>query len=204
MKALLLVDLQYDFFPGGALAVKEGDKILPAIDKLLKMDWDLITASQDWHPPDHKSFASMHKGKKVGDKIDLDGIEQILWPDHCVRDTRGAEFYPGWDTERVDKVFCKGVDTNADSYSAFFDNGHRRSTGLGQYLKERNITEVYIAGLATDYCVKFSVSDALELGFKTYIVMEGVKGVNLKPEDSEQALRTMQERGAVLVSVHDL
>ncbi len=204
MKALLLVDLQYDFFPGGALAVKEGDKILPVVNKLLEMDWDLITASVDWHPPDHKSFASMHKGKKVGDTIDLDGIDQILWPDHCVQDARGAEFYPGWDIERVDKIFFKGIDPNIDSYSTFFDNGHRRSTGLGEYLKEHNITEVYIAGLATDYCVKFSAFDALELGFKTYIVMEGVKGVNLHPEDSEKALREMQERGVVLVSVHDL
>jgi nicotinamidase/pyrazinamidase len=204
MKALLLVDLQYDFFPGGALEVKDGDKILPAVNKLLKLDWEVITASKDWHPSNHESFASMHEGRGVGDKIDLDGIEQILWPDHCVENTKGAEFYPGWDVDKVDKVFYKGVDPKIDSYSTFFDNGHLRSTGLGEYLKERNITEVCIAGLATDYCVKFSVFDALKLGFKTTVVMEGVKGVDLKPGDSDKALREMQERGAFLVSVDDL
>lgn len=204
MRALILVDLQNDFFPGGALGVKEGDKILPVINALLEKDWDVIVASKDWHPLDHKSFASQHKGKKVGDTIVLEGMEQILWPDHCVQGTNGAAFHPDLDTSRVDKVFLKGVDAGIDSYSAFFDNGHRRATGLADYLKEKHVTELYIAGLATDYCVKYSASDSLDLGFKTYIVMEGVKGVDLNPGDSGKALLEMQEKGAVLVSVHDL
>src|SRR5688572_15626086 len=154
--ALVLVDLQNDFCPGGALAVADGDRVVPLANALARSKkFDLVVATQDWHPPDHASFAANHPGREVGDHIDLEGLPQILWPAHCVQGTWGAGLHPALDATRIDKVFQKGIDPALDSYSGFFDNGHRRSTGLGDYLKAAGITDVYILGLATDYCVKF-------------------------------------------------
>src|SRR5690348_16174351 len=166
MNALVLVDIQNDFVPGGTLAVPEGDRIVPICDRLQDC-FDLVVATQDWHPRDHGSFAANHPGRKVGDVIDLNGLRQILWPVHCVQNTPGAAFVPGLDTQRVQRIFQKGTDPAIDSYSGFFDNGHRKATGLGEYLKERAVSDVYVAGLATDYCVKFTALDATQLGFKT-------------------------------------
>ncbi len=198
MTALILVDLQNDFMPGGALPVSEGDKIIPVINQLLKLPFTLVVATKDWHPAMHGSFATTHQ-KKPGERISLSGIDQILWPDHCVQNTKGADFYPGWETSKVDKIFYKGTDKNIDSYSTFFDNGHLRNTGLDEYLKAKGIHKLYFAGLATDYCVKYSVIHALELGYKTFVVEDGCKGINLQPNDVQNAIDTMQAAGAKVV-----
>lgn len=201
--ALILVDLQNDFFPGGSLAVKEGDQVLPAINALLKMPFDLIIATKDYHPPLHVSFASTH-GKKVGDVIENNESSQILWPNHCIQGTKGSDFAPGWDSSLVHQVVHKGTNLTVDSYSTFFDNGRKQETGLNQLLKDLGIKTIYIAGLATDYCVKYSVLDALDLGFKVNVVKEGCRPVNLNPEDEENALQEMRENGASIVSIKDL
>src|SRR5215216_2024309 len=153
LQAGQLVDLQNDFLPGGALAVPHGDEVIPLADEL-QSHFDLVAATKDWHPPDHGSFAGNHPDKKPGDRIILDGIEQILWPVHCVQNTKGAEFGPFFNTSRIAHVFHKGTERNIDSYSTFFDNAHRRPTGLAYYLEKRGINEIYLMGLALDYCVK--------------------------------------------------
>lgn len=198
MKALLLVDLQKDFVPGGALAVEHGDEILPIVNQLLEQDFDLIVATKDWHPPEHGSFAANH-GKQIGERINLEGLEQILWPVHCVQGSVGAEFASGWNSEKVEHIFYKGTDKKIDSYSTFFDNGHRKSTGLEDFLRKHQITDLYIAGLATDYCVKFSALDACKLGFKTYVIEDACRGVNLKTGDSADAIEEMREAGAEII-----
>lgn len=197
MKALIIVDMQNDFCPGGALPVKDGNKIVPLINDLMKK-FGLVVATQDWHPKEHGSFASNH-GKKPGEKIILNGLEQILWPDHCVQGTKGAEFVKGLDVKRIAKVFQKGMDKGVDSYSGFFDNGHKNATGLGDYLKKQKVAEVHIVGLATDYCVKFTALDALALGFKTVLVVDACKGVNLVPGDVSKALQDMRMEGVQIM-----
>ncbi len=204
MKALLLIDIQNDFLPGGALAVEEGDRIIPIINEIIHYPFDLIIASKDWHPHDHMSFADNHEGKNVGDHIHLAGLDQILWPAHCVQGTIGSEFAPGWDTTQVDKVIYKGMDPLLDSYSVFYDNGHLHSTGLENYLKEKGVKEIYIAGLATDYCIKFSALDASELGFQVFVILDACRGVNLQPHDIEKACEKMRFAGAALISCRDL
>lgn len=189
--------------PGGALEVKEGEKILPAINALLEMPFDLIIASKDWHPPSHVSFASVF-GKKVGDVIEIEGNEQMLWPDHCIQGTKGADFCPGWDASKIHKVFLKGTEIGADSYSAFFDNLHIRDTGLGDYLKTKGIHTVYIAGVVTEYCVKYSALDAIKLGFEVNLVVDACKGVDLKPEDSKKAIEEMKEAGVKIFAMKDI
>lgn len=193
-KALLLVDIQNDFLPGGALAVPDGDKIIPLVNRL-KQHFHHVLATQDWHPPDHGSFETQHTGRAPGDIIDLNGIRQIIWPVHCVQHTHGAAFAPGLDTRRIERVFYKGCDPRVDSYSAFFDNGHKHATGLNNHLHESKITDVYIAGLATDYCVKHSALDAALLGFKTHVVADACRAVNLKPGDDMRAFAEMREAG---------
>lgn len=197
MRALICVDIQNDFCPGGSLEVKEGDQVIPVANKLMA-HFDLVVATQDWHPANHKSFAAMHPWRYPGDVIDLNGLQQILWPIHCVQGSFGAEFAPGLNTDAFEAVFVKGTDTEIDSYSGFFDNGHRKATGLGDYLKEKGVDEVYILGLALDVCVKFTVLDALGLGFKTYLVEDGCRGVNLNEGDSDKALSEMREKGAII------
>jgi len=199
MNVLLLVDLQNDFFPGGALAVPEGDLILPTVNGLLEK-FDLVVATQDWHPKEHGSFAANHPGKKPGDVIELAGLRQILWPVHCVQDMPGAELHPALDRTAIDRVFRKGTNPNIDSYSGFFDNGRQRSTGLGEYLKSHNVTRIYLCGLATDYCVKFTTLDAVALGFETYLIEDACRGVNLHPGDVEQAIDEMRQNGVVAVT----
>lgn len=203
MKALILVDIQNDFLPGGALAVPEGNAIIPLVNTLA-IRFPLIVATQDWHPRDHGSFAANHPGKKVGDIVDLNGLPQILWPVHCVQGTPGAAFTPELDTTRIQKVFQKGADPRVDSYSGFFDNGRRHATGLGEYLKGENVDAAYLAGLATDYCVKFTALDALQLGFETYLIEDACRGVNLKPGDVENAVEEMRAAGVVVASSRNL
>ncbi len=196
-EALILVDIQNDFIPGGSLAVAHGDEVVPVANRVQK-SFELIVATQDWHPQDHGSFASNHPGRKPGEVIELAGMPQVLWPDHCVQHSRGAEFHSGLDLSRVAGVFRKGVDPDIDSYSGFYDNGHRRSTGLGEYLREQGVTHVYILGLATDYCVKFSALDAVKLGFTTHVIIEGCRGVELHPGDTERAIEEMRAEGVLI------
>jgi nicotinamidase/pyrazinamidase len=195
---LIIVDLQNDFLPGGALAVPHGDEIIPIANEL-QQRFDLVLATKDWHPSDHGSFAPNHPGKKPGDRINLDGIEQILWPVHCVQNTYGAEFAPGFDTSRIADVFHKGTERNIDSYSTFFDNAHRRHTGLAHYLEKRGIKDIYLMGLALDYCVKYSALDARHLGLNTHVIVDGCRGIELKSGDIGRALDEMKRVGAVLL-----
>jgi nicotinamidase/pyrazinamidase len=198
MKALIIVDLQNDFLPGGALPVPQGDEVIPLANELQR-HFRLIVATKDWHPRDHGSFATNHKGKKPGERIILDGIEQILWPVHCVQNTHGAEFAPTFDTSRVAQVFHKGTERNIDSYSTFFDNAHRRHTGLAHYLEERSIKDIYLLGLALDYCLKYSALDAGQLGLNTHVILDGCRGIELEPGDIGRALDEMKRAGATIL-----
>ncbi|MGD0517687.1 MAG: bifunctional nicotinamidase/pyrazinamidase [Thermoguttaceae bacterium] len=197
MKALIITDVQNDFCPGGALPIREGDGIVPLINQL-QPRFDLVVAMQDWHPADHGSFAVNHPGKTVGEVIDLNGLPQILWPLHCVQKTPGADFHPGLDRGRIARVFHKGTERNIDSYSGFFDNGHRKATGLGEYLKKQGVDEVYLCGLATDYCVKFTALNAVDLGFKTHVIEDACRGVNLAPNDVNRAVEEMKRKGVAV------
>jgi nicotinamidase/pyrazinamidase len=203
MKALIIVDLQNDFLPGGALPVPRGDEVVPLANELQRR-FELVLATQDWHPPDHGSFAANHPGKKPGDRIMLDGIEQILWPVHCVQNTHGAEFAPSFDTSRIAHVFHKGTERKIDSYSTFFDNAHRRHTGLAHYLQKRGIKDIYLMGLALDYCVKYSTLDARELGLNTHVILDGCRGIDLEPGDIGRALDEMKRAGAILLKSIEL
>ncbi len=202
MKALILVDLQYDFLPGGALAVDEGDLVIPIANRLMSR-FDLVVATKDFHPVDHLSFASQHPGRKIGEVIDLDGLRQTLWPDHCVERTRGAELVNDLNRAGIHQVFEKGKARNIDSYSAFFDNGHRQETGLAVYLRDKGVSSVYIMGLATDYCVKFTAVDAVALGFPTHVVLDGCRGVDLNPGDIDRAVEKMRATGVHIVDSHN-
>jgi nicotinamidase/pyrazinamidase len=194
MKALILVDIQNDFLPGGALAVPDGDAIIPVANKLATV-FPLVVATQDWHPASHGSFAANHPGKNVFEQINLNGLPQTLWPVHCVQNTPGAELAAALDTTKITKVFTKGTDAGIDSYSGLFDNGHRKATGLGDWLKEQGATDVFVCGLATDYCVKFTALDAAALGFKTTLIEDASRGVNLQPEDVARAVEEMRAAG---------
>jgi len=196
VRALVLVDLQNDFLPGGALGVPDGDAVIPIANKLQRLPFDVIVATQDWHPRDHGSFAPNHRGRTPGEIVNLNGLRQVLWPVHCVQNTRGAEFAPALDVSRVDRIIHKGTDPWIDSYSTFFDNGHRKSTGLERYLKSRGVTDVYLMGLATDYCVKFSALDARLLGFNVHVIEDGCRGINLRHGDVDTALEQMRRAGA--------
>jgi nicotinamidase/pyrazinamidase len=185
--ALLIVDIQNDFLPGGALAAPGGDGIVPLVNQLMP-EYDLVVATQDWHPADHGSFAANHDGRKVGERIDLHGLEQVLWPVHCVEGSPGADFAPGLDTDRIDHVVRKGLDPAVDSYSGFFDNGHRNPSGLAEYLRDQDVTHVHVVGIATDYCVKFTALDALAEGFRTTLIEDACRGVDLNAGDVERAV----------------
>jgi nicotinamidase/pyrazinamidase len=198
MHALIVTDLQNDFCPGGALAVPEGDLALVVANRLQR-HFARVVATQDWHPANHGSFAANHPGKHPGEVIDLAGLPQILWPVHCVEGTPGAEFHPGLDRSRIARVFRKGTDPAIDSYSGFFDNGHRKSTGLDAYLKDQGVTEVSLCGLATDYCVKFTALDAVGLGFKTYLIEDASRGVDLRLGDVAAAIAAMRAKGVVVI-----
>lgn len=177
MKTLILIDVQNDFMPYGALPVPEGDQIVPIINKII-YKFDLVVATQDWHPKDHISFASNHKEKKPFDIIDLDGFQQTLWPDHCVQGTSGAEFHPDLEIKPIEAIFRKGTNPNIDSYSGFYDNLHKKNTGLAGYLREKNAKDLYFVGLATDYCVYYSIMDALNEGFNVFLIEDATRAIN--------------------------
>lgn len=200
---LILVDLQNDFMPGGALAVPRGDEVIEVANRLAsRFDW--VVASQDWHPRDHRSFASQHAGRSPGEVVDLEGLDQVLWPDHCVQGTHGADFHEDFEIGRVHRIFRKGTDRNIDSYSTFFDNARRRSTGLWEILQGRGTNAVWMAGLATDYCVKYSALDARSLGLQVHVVPEGCRGIDLAPGDVNRAWEEMRAAGINIVSTESI
>ncbi len=199
MNVLIVVDIQNDFLPGGALAVPEGDRIIPVVNRLMNR-FDLVIATQDWHPPHHGSFASSHPGKNPGEVVDLKGLPQVLWPDHCVQHSTGASFSTSLNTNKFEKIFTKGTEIDIDSYSGFFDNGHRKSTGLAEYLKEMKINRITVVGLATDYCVKFTALDAVTEGFETRVISDATRAVNLRAGDFDNAIREMKEAGVKILT----
>lgn len=197
MHALIIVDVQYDFLPNGALPVTAGDTIIPVINSLQE-NYDLVVATQDWHPVDHHSFASTHIDHRPFDIINLEGLEQTLWPDHCIQGTTGAMLSRQLDTKRVEAIFRKGTDPLIDSYSGFFDNGRRKQTGMAGYLKDRGVTAVSVCGLAADYCVYFTAMDALELGFSVNIISDAVRPIDVSAYATKQQL--FVERGGKLIT----
>lgn len=196
MKALIIVDIQNDFVAGGSLEVPFGEQIIPLVNEL-STSFELVVATQDWHPPSHKSFASNHGEKKPFDKIILGGLDQVLWPEHCIQGSSGAAFHQDLDMNRVEAIFRKGMDPDIDSYSGFYDNGHKKSTGLEGYLKARGVKEVYVCGLAGDYCVYFTAKDALHAGFKTYLIEDATRSINNK--DFEKAKEDIRRSAGVII-----
>lgn len=197
MKTLIIVDAQNDFMPNGSLPVPNGDKIIPVINRI-QPKFDLIVASQDWHPQNHISFASNHSEKTVFDVVKIAGENQTLWPDHCVQDTEGAAFHPQLATNRIEAIFRKGADTQIDSYSAFFDNGHLKSTGLAGYLKEKSAKQLYFCGLAADICVYYSIMDAHKEGFDCYLIEDAAKP--LDNENFEKLKEEMRSKNIKIIS----
>ncbi|MCB1107666.1 MAG: bifunctional nicotinamidase/pyrazinamidase [Chlamydiia bacterium] len=197
-KGLLIVDLQYDFMPGGALGVERGDEIIRAINDLIGK-FDVTAASQDWHPEGHVSFAKTH-GKKVGETVEVHGRAQELWPIHCVQNTHGAALVKELNQKEIDHFVYKGANSNTDSYSAFLDNDGETETGLDDYLRERGVKKLYIVGLATDFCVKFSALDALELGYEVVVIADACRAVY----DEDKALEEMKQKGAKVAALSDL
>ncbi|HVN32779.1 MAG TPA: bifunctional nicotinamidase/pyrazinamidase [Thermoanaerobaculaceae bacterium] len=196
-QALLVVDLQNDFCPGGALAVTDGDAVVPVVNALMPR-FPLVVATQDWHPAGHASFASSHRGRKPLEVIDLDGIAQVLWPDHCVQGTAGADFHPELDRDFFRAIIRKGTNPRVDSYSAFRDNHREHATGLGSLLRELGVGHVVIVGLTTDYCAATSARDAIELGFKAEIWLPATRPVGAPPGHTERTLAEIRELGVIL------
>ncbi|QDP72580.1 bifunctional nicotinamidase/pyrazinamidase [Legionella israelensis] len=179
MKTLVIIDVQNDFMPGGALEVQDGDAIVPVINRI-SSSFELVIATQDWHPANHKSFASNHADHKPFDKIKLHGVEQILWPDHCVQMSSGAEFHPQLNIAPIETIFRKGTNPEMDSYSGFYDNGHQKSTGLSGYLREKKANELYFCGLAADICVYYSIKDAMKEHFKCWLLEDAVRPLDVE------------------------
>ena len=196
MKALVIVDLQNDFLPGGSLAVPEGDQIIESINETMD-NYDLIIATKDWHPLDHISFASNHQNKKVGDKIRINNIDQILWPNHCVQESFGSEFPKSLNFSKIKKVIYKGQNPNIDSYSGFYDNFKEASTGLTNFLKENKVEKVDFVGLATEFCVKFTALDSVREGFYTRVITKCTKGID--ELECKKAFEEMRSEGIVLI-----
>jgi nicotinamidase/pyrazinamidase len=203
MKVLLVIDSQNDFMPLGNLPVQKGDEIIPIINKLLPK-FKTIVFTQDWHPSDHKSFASQHENKNVFEKIDLNSLEQVLWPDHCIQGTKGAEIV---DTIKLENIkgdfyfFRKGMDPEVDSYSAFYDNGRKNSTELTEFLESKEIDEVFILGLAGDFCCLHTAIDSALEGFKTTFIIDGTRFIS---EDKTSTLQQLKEAGVNIIESWEL
>ena len=201
MKALVIVDVQNDFMPGGSLEVPQGDMIVPLINKLQKY-FDLVVATQDWHPQNHKSFASNHSNKKPFEEIDLQGMKQTLWPDHCVQGSIGAEFHPDLETNKIAAIFRKGMDPEIDSYSGFYDNDHQKSTGLSGYLKDKGITELHFCGLAADICVYHTIKDSLKEGFSATLIEDASRSLN---NDAFTSIKSeLTNMGVRIINSHEI
>ncbi len=201
--ALLIIDVQNDFCPGGSLAVESGDDVIPVINRIMPIFFRVL-ATQDWHPPDHVSFATSHPGRKPLDVVTTDGIEQVLWPDHCIQGTRGAELHPRLETGRIGLLLRKGMRPRLDSYSGFFENDHRTDTGLRHYLKGLKVRELFICGLATDYCVRASALDARRLGFRVTLIRDACRGVDLPRGSIEKAIAAMRKSGVRMIESTDV
>jgi nicotinamidase/pyrazinamidase len=201
MKGLVIVDVQNDFMPGGQLEVSGGNIIVPVINRLQK-PFDLIVATQDWHPQNHKSFASNHPDKKPFEKIVLNGLDQILWPDHCVQGSSGADFHPQLETNKIAAVFRKGMDPETDSYSGFYDNGHRISTGMSGYLKDKGITDIYFCGLAADICVYYTIKDAIKEGFSATLVEDASRPLNR--DDFITIKKELRNLGVCIINTNEI
>jgi nicotinamidase/pyrazinamidase len=193
---LLVIDVQNDFCPGGALAVPQGDEIIPVVNRLAA-SYAHVLLTQDWHPRGHASFASSHPGKHPFETIEVTYGAQILWPDHCVQGTPGAAFHPGLDIPHAELVLRKGFRSIIDSYSAFRENDHRTATGLAGYLRERGFERVALCGLATDFCVAFSAIDARQAGFEVSVVTSACRGIDVDGSLA-QAMRSMSEAGVIV------
>ena len=202
-RALIVVDMQEDFMPEGPLGVPGGREIIKPINRLMRR-FDLVVATQDWHPADPGSFAVNHPGRRVGDVVDLDGVEQILWPVHCVQNSPGAEFVKRLSLRRIHRVVRKGTDPSVDSYSGFFDNGRKQATGLERILRDEEVEEVAVVGVATDYCVKYTALDAVDLGFRTLLVEDACRGVDLNSGDVEHAIEEMMSAGVRVVTSEEV
>ena len=196
MKVLVIIDVQNDFLINGSLEVPDGNDVIEPINEIIK-NYALVVATKDWHPLDHVSFASNHQGKKIGDVVKVNNLDQILWPVHCVQESKGSDFPTTLNIKAINKIIYKGTNSQIDSYSGFHDNGKIRSTGLSDYLKAKNVTSIDYVGLVTEYCVKFTVFDSIEEGFKTRVIFKGIKGINL--EESNKALKEMKSRGVDLL-----
>jgi nicotinamidase/pyrazinamidase len=201
MKTLVLIDVQNDFMPGGPLEVPEGNLIIPVINNCLGY-FDLVVATQDWHPKNHKSFASDHLNKKPFDRIILNGIHQTLWPDHCIQGTKGAKLHEDIHSERIAAIFRKGMDTEVDSYSGFYDNNHQLSTGLSGYLKEKGVSEIYFCGLAADICVYYSILDAVLEGFSATLIEDASRP--LYPEKFDDIKCEIAKQGVLIITSEDI
>ena len=201
MQALLLIDVQPDFMPNGNLPVPDGDSILPIIN-LVQSHFDLVVATQDWHPKNHISFANNHSGKKEFDIITIDGLSQTLWPTHCVQKTPGAALHPKLNDQAIEAIFRKGTSVEIDSYSAFYDNAHLKSTGLTGYLKDKGVREIYFCGLAADICVYFSIIDALNEGFKCIVINEAVQALDNDVYHQQQI--ELRKKGVLFIGVKEL
>jgi len=195
--ALILVDLQNDFVEGGALAVPDGRAVVEIANRLMA-DFDLVVATQDWHPADHQSFASQHQGFSIGQQFVLNGQPQTAWPDHCIQNSFGAELVSNLEANRISKIVRKGMDKSIDSYSGFFDNGHQKSTGLAEFLRSEGVDRVAVMGLATDYCVRFTALDAVQEGFETTLILDGCRGVELQPGDIAKAIEELKQAGVAV------
>jgi len=201
--ALIVTDIQNDFCPGGALAVNEGNKIIPVVNEFIHLFYRVV-ATQDWHPIDHISFASSHRGKKPFDSIDINGYQQTLWPDHCVQGTKGADFHPDLNTRPFSCIIHKGTHPNIDSYSTFIENDGKTTTGLDGYLKSLGIKEVFLCGLATDFCVLYSALDAAGLGYKTFVILDACKGIDVPAGSIDAAIARMKQHGVVITASGEL
>ena len=202
MEALLIIDVQNDFCPGGALEVPNGNQIIPTINKLSKK-FDIVIQTQDWHPDSHSSFASSHQDKETFETIEMPYGQQVLWPDHCIQGSHGADFHSHLETSRSQLIIRKGFRKNIDSYSAFYENDETTTTGLSGYLRERGIETLYAVGLATDFCVKWSVIDGIKEGFNIFVVEDAVKGIDIEGS-VDQAWNEMLDEGAQKISSNQL
>lgn len=203
-KVLLIIDAQYDFVPGGSLAVPEGDKIIPVINDLLPK-FNLIIFTKDWHPANHKSFASQHEGKNQFEEIELNGLPQVLWPDHCVQNTRGSDIHEGINFEKINGdfyIFKKGMDAEVDSYSGFYDNGRKNSTGLAEFLNEKNVSKVFVTGLALDFCVAFTSIDSALEGFDTVVIKDATRSIS--KDNEERVFKEFDEVGIKIIESWEL
>ncbi len=196
MKALVIIDVQNDFIPGGNLPITNGDSIVPVINRLQK-HFDLVVATQDWHPKEHRSFASNNDNRKPFEKVDINGTIDTLWPDHCVQGSKGAEFHPALETEKIAAVFRKGMDPDVDSYSGFYDNGHELPTGLAGYLREKGAKEIFFCGLAADICVYYTIRDSVKEGFSSILIEDA--SIPLTPENYTLIKKELTSLGVKII-----